>query len=212
MAMDANALADALRSGLGKPPPTSDETKGLARAIIAEMQQAVVSHPVGMVTGIAPPSGGPLVNGAASNGLIVGMTPPTLAAKMQSEMGKPMITPELLGMATAIVTHFLTGLVSFGNGKITGICTNTPVNPGSLTGEGMQGQITGLSGSVLAPLMATSMGKPGPSPELTGLCTELCNYVQNNAEVTYLTGSITGTCSAGGGPISAGTGVGGTIS
>lgn len=212
MAMVSTDLADKIKTGLGFSDPTSDETKGLAKAIVDELKQASVSHAPGTVLGTAPPSGGPLILGSASGGLVVGMTPATLAAKMQSEMGKPSIAPDLLGMATAISTYFITGLVDFSPGSITGTCSNTPLNPGVLVGEGSTGRITGLVGSALATLMASSMGKPGATPELNAMCTEIVDYVMSNAEITYMTGSISATCSAGGGPIIAGTGVGGTIS
>jgi hypothetical protein len=59
--------------------------------------------------------------------------------------------------------------------------------------------------------MASSMGKPGTTPELEAMCQAIVDHIMDNAEVEYLTGAITGTCSAGGGPIAAGAGVGGTI-
>jgi hypothetical protein len=208
--MVAPDMADLLKTGLGFGAlPTSAETLGMSTAIIAEFALGVVSHAPGTVTGTAPGSGGPLIGGAAAGGLIAGMTPASLAANMQTFMGKPLITPELLGMATGMVTHFLLGLVGFST--ITGVCGNSATSPGPLVGEGSGGLISGYDGTAMATLIATAMGKGLPTFELVQMCTELVNYIMSEAEVTYVTGQVTGTCSAGGGPIAAGAGVGGVI-
>jgi len=128
---------------------------------------------------------------------------------MQTFMGKPFTSPELSGMASGMVTHFLLGLVGFD--LITGVCSNTTEAPGVLVGEGSGGKISGYDGTVMATLIATSMGKGLPTPELIDMCTELVNYIMSEAEVTYVTGQVTGNCSSGGGPIAAGAGVGGVI-
>lgn len=212
MAMVVSDLADALKSSLGFGAlATSSQNTGLAKAIIDEMMAALVNHAPGTITGTAPPSGGPLISGAATLGLITGMTPASLAARMIAEMGFASISAEVLQMATAICTHLqTTGTVSFASGNITGSCTNTPVSPGALIGEGTAGQIVGLSGPVLAALIAVAYGGI-VSPQLLSFSTALTDYIMNNAEVTYLTGTVTATCSAGGGPIIAGAGVGGII-
>lgn len=209
MPMVANDMADLLKNGLGfGTDPTSNETKGMARAIIAEFGIAIVSNAPGTVNGAAPPSGGPLTGGTAVGGLIAGMAGATLAAKMQMEMGKPSITPQLLGFAGAMALHFLTGLVSFT--LITGACTNTPVSPGALTGAGANGKIAGYSGPTLATAIAAGIGQPSASAPLISMCTNLVTYIMANATVTYA-GTVVGICPAGGGPITAGAASGGTI-
>lgn len=210
MAMVPNDLADKIKNALGfGAQPTSKETKGMAQSIIDEMKAALVNNPPGTIVGVAPPSGGPLTAGAGTGGLITGMTPPSLAGRFVSNGVAPSQTPQILGMASAICTHFQTGLVVFAVGGITGSCTNTPTSPGALTGAGANGTIVGLAGPALAGLMSTSYGSV--SPQLLAMCTAIVTYVTANAKVAYASGSVTGVCSAGGGPIVAGTGVGGTI-
>lgn len=211
MAMVVADLADELKDGLGfGAKPTSAETTGLSLSIITEFQIALVNHPI--VSGVAPSSGGPLTLGAAAGGIITGMTPASLAGNMKSNMGKPSVTAKLLGMATAMTTHFMTGVVNFASGTITGICTNTAVSPGPLTlGAGAGGIIAGYSGPALATLMASAMGFPSVSSELQAFCTKLVDYIMANSQTDYGTGSINGPCPAGGGPVVA-VGIGGLIS
>jgi len=212
MTMVIAAFAEALKNGLGfDAEPTSSETTGLADAIITEFGIATVSNAPGTVNGVAPSSGGPLISGLASGGTILGMTGASLAGNMKTKMNKPSITAELQGMADAMVNHFLTGTVAFASGLIVGVCSNTLVSPGPLVGSGSGGLISGYDGTVLANLMATSMGKPGTTPELISFCNNMVTYIMSNASVTYGPATISGTCSAGGGPIAAGTGAGGTI-
>lgn len=211
--MVAADMADALKAGLGFGAlSTSAELVGFATALIDHMGlSGLVNHAPGTVVGVCP-AGGPISDGAATGGLVVGLSGPTLAALMQVEMGKPSISPELLGLADAITTHLLAAFITFSPGSITGTCTNTAVSPGPFVGEGTGGFFVGLVGPTLAALAATGIGQPAPSPELLAFCTELTNYITANAEVTYLTGTVTGTAPAGGGPLTAGAGVGGTIS
>jgi hypothetical protein len=210
MAMVVSDLADALKSSIGFGAlATSSQNTGFAKAVIDEMQAALVNNAPGTINGTAPSSGGPLIGGTGINGLITGMTPVSLAARMIAEMGFPSPSAEIIQFATAICAHLQTvGSVSFT--LITGNCTNTPVSPGALIGEGSNGQIVNLSGPVLAAAIAVVYGGI-VSPELLSFSTALVTYIMSNASVTYTTGSVTGVCSAGGGPIAAGAGVGGTI-
>jgi hypothetical protein len=208
MTLNPTQLADDIRDAIGQDPPTSDKTINMAQDIVDHIMTGIVNHLPDTVEGNAPPSGGSLLLGKASSGTIT-LVPADLTARFIVTFG--VSTPEILGMGTSISTHLMTGLVEFAEGNITGACSNTLVNPGTLTGAGTAGTITGLSGPILATLMATSMAKPGPSAELSAMCGAIVDHVMNNAEVTYAMGSVTGTCSAGGGPIVAGTGSGGTI-
>jgi len=212
MAMVVADLADALKVGLGfGAEPTSSETIGMATAIINELGVGIVAHLIGEITGTAPsPSGPTLSDGAATGGLITGMTGASLADKMKTEMGKSSVSSELLDMATEIADHLSTATIEFAAGDITGICAHTPTVPGPLVGEGTGGTLQGLSGPTLASALAGVFGSL--SPELSDLCNALIDYISNNAEVTYSTGSVTGTCPAGGGSILLGAGVGGSIS
>lgn len=207
MAMAEGPFGDVLSKAIGQAM-SSSEMKGLAKAVIEEMtQNGLVTHAPMTISGVAPSSGGPLTAGVGAGGLIAGLTPATLVLKMVKNMGKPGPTPQLTGMASAICTHLMTGLVSLPT--VTGVCGNSPTSPGPLVGEAMAGKITGLVGSGLAALMALPFG--GISPQLQAMCDAFVTYIMGNAEVSYTTGQITGTCSAGGGAIIGGSGIGGKI-
>lgn len=212
MVMVAADMADQLKGGLGFGVfSTSSELTGFATALIDHMSvSGLVAHLPGTVVGVCP-AGGPLSNGAATGGVVSGLVGATLAGLMQVQMGKPFISSQLLGMADAITQHLLAGLITFDVGTITGVCGNSPVSPGPLVGEGTGGFFVGLSGPALAALAATGISQPYVSPEMLSFCNVLTAYITANAEITYATGTVTGTCPAGGGPLALGAGVGGTI-
>lgn len=211
MAMDASKLADELKEAGGQKGSTPDEQKGFAKAIIEEIQQlGLVNFLPGTVKGNAPPSGGPLAGGNASGGVIVGPQGPTLAARMAAGMGKGPPTPQVVGFATAITTHLLTAQVEFSSG-VTGSCTNTGApSPGPLLGEASKGKIKGMQGKAMADLAGPALGGPA-TPSLIKQCQAIVDHIQKNAEVSFLTGTIIGTCPSGGGPILLGAGTGGKI-
>lgn len=213
MPMNFSVLADEIKEGLGHgKEKTSKEAQGMAKAIIAELQQnGLVSIAPPGLTGTAPPSGGPLVLGKAVGGKILAILGPSLASRMQLEMGFPTITKQLAQTANNLVTHFSTaGEVIFDPGGIVGVCTNTPTSPGPLTGAGSKGKIAGLVPDTLAPLLASGLGNP-VTEEITNLAKAIINHIQGNAEVTLVSGSVTGVCASGGGPLQAGTASGGRI-
>lgn len=191
---------------------TTSETTGLADAIISHLgTSGIVTHASGTVTGLCP-AGSPLQNGAATGGVISGLVPATLASLMQVKMGKPNVSSQLSGFATAFTTHLMTGLVNFAAGDITGDCTNSSESPGILAnGAGTGGTITALDGSAFALLIASGLGQPNVSSELQQFADDVVSYIQDNAEVTYSAGSVTGIAPSGGGPLSAGAGAGGQI-
>lgn len=216
MGMSGSALADAIRSAMGFPLPVSNQLLGWGNAIVAHIQTGTVSNASGTVTGTVPPTGGPLIAGAADNGVIAGLNGSTLASLIFSDVAvyPGSVTAQLLATATSIVSHVLTGKVKFNSGNITGVCTNTPLpSPGILTGgAGSNGVIYNLSGSTLASLIHSSVGYPGSvSAKLIQFSTAIVNYVMANAVVTYAPGSVTGVCPSGGGSLSGGAASGGTI-
>lgn len=202
-------LASVLKDGIGQIISTG-QVDGFAQAICETFTTTgIITNPPGTITGVAPASGGPLSNGAGVGGIITGITGAGLAALVALYAGYPSITPELQGFCDAMANHFITGIVVFPVGTITGVCGNTPASPGPLVGEGAMGEITGYSGPILATAMAGGLGQGGPSPEVVGFATNLVTYLMDNAEANYATGSVTGTCPAGGGPIPDGAGVAG---
>lgn len=212
----ANDLATLLKGSLGfAAEPNSSQIVGVAQSIVDELGMAAVTFLPNTINGTAPPSGGPppdggpLIGGTGAGGTIAGPTGATLAAKMVANCGFPS-TPQLTGWCGAIATHLITGIVTLPT--VTGTCTNTPTSLGVLIGEATGGLISGLVGPALAATMASGLGQPGPSPQLLQFANDFVSYIMSNAEVTFVTGTITAIAPAGGGPITAGAGSGGTIS
>lgn len=205
-------LADAIRVSMGFPTPVSSQLIGWGDAIVEHLGTALVNNAPGTVTGTCGPVPGPLIAGAASAGLIVGLDGSALASLVKDYAGYPSVTSQLQGLCGAIATHIMTmGLVNFDTGNITGICTNTLLSPGTVTGEGTGGKISGLSGSAMASMAQSMAGFPSVTPELIAFCSGIADYVMANAEVAYATGTIVGVAPVGGGPMTGGTGIGGTI-
>lgn len=212
MTLNAKTLADAMALAI-KQGPATPQMIGEATAIITELTvPATVMLPPGSVMGTAPSSGGPLTQGSSlPMGKILTMTPASLAAAFMANMGFPMITPQLLQMATGIVTHLMTGIVTFPPNTIVGVCSNTPVNPGNLTGLACTGgKISGLVGKSMADLIGPALGGPA-TPELVAKCQAICTHVMTSGVVIFAPGAVTAVCSAAGGPIAMGAGVGGKI-
>jgi len=188
--------------------------------IVTELQIAgLVAHTSGKVTGTVPPVGGPLLNGAAADGEILGIDGSSMASLIQAgaPLVYPTITSELENFCGVVADHIKdNALVEFASGDITGICTNTIITPGTLAGgEGANGIVTtgSMNGSDMADeaISAVPFTPPPATSELIDFCTAIIDYIEANALITYASGSITGTCSAGGGALIAGAGSGGTI-
>lgn len=193
--------------GQGAPTQVSNETQEYASGIIAALKAAIVSNPTGTITGISAP-GAPLSAGAGIGGLMV-IQPSPMIAKTSNGFAPP--GPNLVLENTAVIQYIGTGIITFASGSVTGTCTNTPVSPGPLTnGAASGGTITLLTGVACAAAVAAATGSAGP--DMVKHYTALIDYILENAEVSYASGSITAVCPPGGGPITAGTGVGGTIS
>lgn len=207
-------MADFIRTSMGFSPPTSTQLKGWSNGICTHLiTQGLCNIAPGLVTGICP-AGGSLINGAATNGLIVGLDYTVLAPLVVGFAGYPFPSTILLAFCQQIVIHIETlGRVSFASGNITAICTNTALSPGSLSaGAGTNGVISGLDGTILATAIHGAAGYPGSvSTKLIQFCTAVCDYLMTNASVTFLPGTVTGSCPIGAGPLSAGAAVGGTF-
>ena len=213
MGMSADKLAKALHDAQGAPGEPTSELKGMAAAIVAEVStMSIVTFLPATINGVAPSSGGPLSNGSGSGGTILGPTGPTLAAQMVAKMGKGGTTPQMLGFATGVTTHLLTGKVSFSPGNITGVCTNSPTSGGTVTGAGSKGKIGGLSASAMAQLIVTGLGQTEVTDRVKKMCEAIVSHLTNDAEVSFTMGGVVGAASAGGGPIIAGAGTAGKVS
>lgn len=211
--MIPSIMADFIRSSMSFPLPVSTQLLGWSTAIINELQTfGKVNNASGTITGTVPPSGGPLVNGAGSNGLISMLQATRLASAVVSSAGYPFTSTQVSQVCVEIVSHIQTlGTVSFATGNIQGVCTNSPITPGTLSGgTGVNGTISGLDGTILANAIHTSVGYPGmTSIKLIQFCTAIVSYIMANADVSY--SLVTGTCSAGGGSLIVGSASNGTI-
>ena len=211
MALNPANLASEIQKALGMSGAPSKELIGEATAICDEVLKALVSFAPGAIVGVAPPTGGPLTLGAGTGGTISGMTGSSLANDMKTQMNKPKISKQLQAVADAIVSHTMTGLVEFAPNMILAACSNTATSPGAVTGLiSTGGQISGLSGQPLSALMAEAFGGK-VSPQLLKMCDAITNHIMSNSITGFVAAQVVGTASAGGGPIAAGAGVGGTI-
>jgi hypothetical protein len=215
MALDAQALAEKLHDALaqktdgnGKPTEISDQTKNYAQGIVDTLKAGIVTNLPGTINGITAP-GASLSLGTGVGGTII-LQPGTLQAVAAKGVA-PAGAINILKENAAIVGYLMTGLVVFSAGDITGTCTNTPVSPGALTfGQGSNGKIIGLTGAGAMGAVISVLGFTGP--DMFKHYDALINYIVSEASVTYKLGSVVGVCPAGGGPLTLGAGIGGTIS
>lgn len=214
MALDSQELArklhDALAQktdGKGQPTPISDQTLSYAKGIVAALKAAVVSNAPGTITGVTAP-GSPLSGGTGSAGVMV-LTPGPMEAETLQGV-PPQALPNIAKENVAIISYISTGLVTFST--ITGTCTSSSTSPGPLAaGAGANGTITGLTGAGATGAVSAALGSV-TGPDMIKHYTALINYILANATATYASGSITGVCPPGGGPLAAGAGAGGTVS
>lgn len=216
MSLSVSDLAAAINDAIGAldaeglPIAPTAEMEAYASAIIDSLQAGIVNHAVpGQVTGTTA-SGAPLAGGAAADGLITGLVPADWASTMQSAIPAPEAAANLLIEATASTAYLMASTkVNFEAGTIVGSCTSTPTSPGPLVaGAGTGGVIEGLSGSDWA---AAVMPAGGDLTLSEAIYNAIVSYLQSNASASYATGTVTGTCPAVSGPLSAGIAAGGTV-
>jgi len=244
VALDKDDLSQVLWDSLGKTTdkdgnPTSPTPimQSYANGIISMVKAATVVIPAGSVTGNGVPVNhtsptpvpGSFEDGAADNGVIVGIVPTTLYSIFFPEVSKG-VGPDHIAVVTGAVTNYCTtvatylttkSLVSFATGNVTGACTalqpvppNFPGAPGALVGgTATGGVLSGLDGDELADLVKTSMGFTENMPDIRPFHRALCGYLQDETSVEFLTGTILGTFGAALYPIplASGAGAGGII-
>lgn len=208
--MVVNDLAQVLWDALGPPSddsgplPPSDEIQAYADGYITMLSGGLINHVSGTVNAIGSP-GLPVTNGTAIGGLIASI----ISSIMYDIVSLVIIgAPELSNENAAIATYLMaSGLVNFSSGNIGGTCTATQVSPGILAGGyGQQGQITLLVGAALAALLPSMAG-----PLQVPFYVALVSYTMDNAEITYIIGTVVGAFVAGGGAMTGGLANGGTI-
>lgn len=211
----ADAINDAIGAldGDGNPIATTSEMTAYATAIVNTLQAAVLNNAPGTVTATGtqspPPTG--VTDGAASNGLIT-LNSAVWQAALTS--GFPTADPGKLSVESSASTGYLMGssTVSFASGNITGICTATAQSPGNLSnGAGSNGTLDGPSGNPWASAVTGSQGLPS-SAVAQAIYAACSDYIKNNVVAAYPQGSVSGSFIAGGGPMTLGTGIGGTLS
>lgn len=215
--LDATKLAEEINKAIGasdcngKKIKVTEEMKTYAKAVLTIMQ-ATTAHLPGTVTGVTAP-GAPLANGAASNGMIVGLSPGPWQGVMSAGFAKS--NPGALSKEATASTGYISGAakINFAAGNIVGTCTNVgPPSPapGPLAaGAGTDGTIDSLDGTAWAQVVMPPLGNPALAAKIYKA---IVKYVNENAEVTYAPGSVVGVCPPGGGPLSAGAATGGVIS
>ena len=215
MALVSDDLADILFQSLGDLKDKDDNTvattfwmKQYALGYCTCLKAGLVNNLSGTVLATSLPTGGPIIQGKASNGLVV-LVPGIMVTITTAAF--PPLAYLLISENTTVINYVMTaGRVSFPLGSITGTATCTPLNPGPLTaGQGVGGSLSLLDGDVCTALVQAQTGIFGPLQK--PFYTALMNYTMAHAEITYAPGTVSGGFSPGGGPLIAGTGAGGTV-
>lgn len=191
----------------GNPIAVTSQMEAYADAIITTLTAGLVNHAIpGSVLGVTSP-GSPLSNGSALAGLLTALIPATWSGVMQAAIPDATSLSQEASASTGYLMS--SALVNFAAGNIKGTCTNTPVAPGPLAnGEGADGEISGIAGAA----WASAVMPPTGDPTLTqAIYNAICDYVTSNAAATYAAGTVQGVCPPGGGPLSAGVALAGTL-
>ena len=207
----AKIINDSLgvKDGTSKPIEITSEMKTYAKAIIDTFHACTTAHSVGTVNG-GTAAASPLIAGLATGGLLVGFLPATWTAAMAS--GFPKSNPAALALEATASTGYiaLAAKINYKAGSITGITTNTPLTPGILTlGAGQDGTVDALDGTAWSALVVPPLGDPARASKLYK---DIVAYISKNAKCSYAIGTVQGTAPTGGGPLTLGLAVGGTIS
>ncbi len=190
----------------GNKIAVTEEMKVYAKAIINTFKAATFAHT--LVNGSTAP-GSPLSAGTALNGTLVGFAPAVWQGIMSS--GIPSANPGTLSGEAKSSTSYISGAakINFEPDTITGTCTSSPTSPGPLSnGAGEGGKIAALVGAQWAAASMPPTGDPGLSAKIYNT---IINYLIKNADCEYPSGSVTGVCPAGGGPLAGGIGAGGMV-
>lgn len=210
MTLSVDDLASSILTALGSPVdkdgnPVSvtDQMRSYARAVIDTLMAGTFANAPGTINGSAAP-GGPLMGGTGVGGVVSGLSPSVWGSDLASAFPA---APKTADEARDSTTYLMaSALVGFASGDITGTCTATPSSAGILAnGAGTDGTISGLDGSA----WATAAEAPGPLG--VPFYSAVAAYLMKNASCSYASGAVTGTFAANGGPLVAGTGIGGMI-
>lgn len=158
MAMNGPGLGDEIASALSQSPTT--QMTGFGKGIVEAVQQGTATF--GNIPGPHP---------------ISGVSFSTMASLIQGYAGYPSVSPELSNFCDGIATHVMTGTVTY---------SGPPPSPPVIMPPAawfLGGVISGLSGSAMASLVASKVGYPSVSSELTAMCNAIANHIMTNAQV-----------------------------
>lgn len=204
MALNPKGLADKINQALGvkdkdnKSIKTTKEMLLYASSIISAIKASAIFHPPGSITG---PDSALMAN----NGTYLPPVNPAIWGSILAPVGpntsiESVISTSYIQSASQLI---------FGVGDIQGINT-AGSNPGPLAnGRGSGGKITSLQASDWASRITTPFSG---DPVLTKRVYQvIIDYLRENAELIYASGSVNGTFPAPGTSIQGGTGTGGLI-
>lgn len=161
MALNANGLAEEMRSAMGFPSPVSNELIGWSAGVVEEVLKGVATF--GNIPGPHP---------------IAGITGPGMAALIADYAGYGSVSADLLNFCTGVANHIVSsGVVTY---------TAPPPAPPAIPPAAawfLGGTISGLSGPAMAAQVAAATGFPGVSAELLNQCTAIANHIMANAQV-----------------------------
>jgi len=212
--LNINDLADEINNAIGatdkdgNPIATTSEMIAYATAVVNSLAAASLNNAPGTVMATGTPTT-PIADGSASSGLII-VLPVTWLSELQT--GFPTAVPAQLSIEANASTTYLTASssIAFAAGQITGLCTATPANPGILqNGAGTGGELTGIAGSSWSSAVLAALGASGPLGEV--IYSAIADYLIANTEASYAANTVTGAFAIGGGPMTLGTGIGGTL-
>jgi len=213
MSLDVEKLAKAINKAIsatdkdGQPIEVTAEMKTYAEAIINTHLSATTAHL--LVTGTTT-AASPLSAGTASNGTLVAFLPAPWLSTMQA--GFPTADAGSLSKEAIGSTGYISGAakINFASGNITGDCSSTAEAPGPLlNGAGNSGTIDGLQGSDWAKAVIPPAADPALSEKIYKA---IVKYINENAEVEYASGSVTGICPPAAGSLISGLALNGAIS
>ena len=205
MAVNPKDLAEAINDAFAVPDKEGKKIKVTkemilyATAILTTLQTSAIFHPPGTVKG---PDNAML----ATNGVFLPPLNPQARGGLTGSIG-----PATKQEAT-LSCGYLQGATQliFGTGDIQGTNTATGSSSGPLAnGRGSGGKVSNISASDWA---ATVTAPFGGDPVLSKRVFQaIIDYLVKNGELLYVPGGVTGTFSAPGTPIIAGTGSGGLL-
>ena len=169
MPLDPDSLASDIKDGVGAPEVT-DEIQGMSDAIVDYMKTGAVNF-IASINGASPDG-----SDATGVGGVIVLAPGGLVTLFASVFPS---TPQTIGLATAIENHLLTGVYALNPGDISG------GGSGTWIGVASGGSVSGYSGSVLAPLIATAVQAPGVTPEIQGMADAIADHITDNVQLDF---------------------------